>query len=227
MPPTGSGKTSRYIIPNILNCCGSAVVTDPAGELFRLTSGYMQERGYKIQVLAPDDPDHSARFNPLKRFQTAQELKQLATTLGHNSAGKADPFWTTTAINIIYICLSALANVEDENLKNLANVRWLLNNYGVDGENIKGFMSNYLDDKSFAEYKAFCAQDSKVIASILSSARAALDLWSDPEICRLTASDNIDLASLRDGKTIIYIIIPENKISYFGLVANLFYSACF
>ncbi|MBC2716043.1 MAG: type IV secretory system conjugative DNA transfer family protein [Desulfobacteraceae bacterium] len=225
--PTGSGKTTRFVVGNILQCSDNVVVTDPSGELFKLTSGHMQKRGYKVQVLAPDDPDHSARFNPLHRFQSDQELKQVATTLGLNSAGKGDAFWITSAINIMFICLTALSNMKNDSVKNLANLRWMLNNYGVDGENIKKFMSNYLDEKGFAEYKAFCAQDSKVIASILSSARAALDLWSDPEIGRLTATDNIDLESLRDGKTIIYIIIPEHKIKYFSLVANLFYSACF
>jgi type IV secretory pathway TraG/TraD family ATPase VirD4 len=61
----------------------------------------------------------------------------------------------------------------------------------------------------------------------LSSARAALDLWSDPEIVRMTSSDTIDIESLRHEKTIIYIIVPEHLVKYFSLFVNLFYSACF
>ncbi len=223
---TGSGKTSRFIIPNILNCQGSIVVTDLKGKIFEKTSGHMKDRGYKIQVLAPSDPQNSFRFNPLKRFTTQQELKQIATTLGMNNAGK-DPFWTTTAINIIYICLCALAKVPDKNFVHLGNIRWLLNNFGANGEGIKAFMNQYLDKTTFSEYKAFIAQDSKIIASILSSARAALDLWSDPEVVRISSSDNMSIESLRKEKTIIYMIVPSNKIKYFSIILNLFYSACF
>jgi hypothetical protein len=129
--PTGSGKTTRYVIPNILNCQGNIVVTDPSGEIYQLTSGYMRSRGYKIQVLQPADPAHCLRFNPLFRFRSQQELKQIATTLGQHNAGK-DPFWTTSAI-----CLSALVNVPDKSFVHLGNVRWLLNNYGVHGEGIE------------------------------------------------------------------------------------------
>jgi type IV secretion system protein VirD4 len=224
--PTGSGKTTRFVIPNILNCVGSVVVTDPSGEIFKITSGHMKKRGYKIQVLNPANPQKSLRFNPLKRFSTQQKLKQIATTLGMNNAGK-DPFWNLSAVNIIYICLLALTNYPDKKFSHIRNVRNLLNNYGVNGEGINGFMSQYLDKSNFSEYKSFISKDSKLTGSILSLAEASLDLWSDPEIVRLTSSDNIDIEALRKEKTIIYIIVPEHKIKYFSLLVNFFYSACF
>jgi type IV secretion system protein VirD4 len=225
--PTGSGKTTRFVIPNILNCSGSVVVTDPSGEIFEATSGHMAERGYKIQVLQPSELNKSQRFNPLKRFKSVQELKQIATTLGSNNAGN-EPFWTTSAINIIYIVLYALSRVPDKNMVFLGNIRWLLNNFGEKGEGLKKFIEVFIDDDfNFSEFEAFKNQDTKVIASVLSSARAALDLWSDPDIVKLTASDNIEIESLRKEKTIIYIIVPEHKVKYFSLLINLFYSACF
>ena len=227
--PTGSGKTTRFVIPNILQCQGSVIVTDPAGEIFKTTSGHMRSRGYKIQVLQPARLEESLRFNPLLRLKTPQEFRQLATTIGNNGASdKSDPFWRIAATNIIYISLSALVNVEDKRLVNLGNLRWILNHQGgVNDQGMNEFMCKYLDDAMFAEYKAFLAQDSKVIASILSSARAAVDLWSDPEVVRLTASDSIDIDRIREEKTAIYIIIPEDQIRYFSLVINLFYTACF
>ena len=225
--PTGSGKTTRFVIPNILNCSGSAVVTDPAGELFKLTSGHMEKRGYKIQVLNPADITGSFRFNPLMRFNSPQQLKQIATTIGNSIDSKGDPFWSIMAKNIIFVCLSALVNVPDKDLIHLGNVRKLLNLFGVDGQEINDFMQQNLNDLAWPEYKAFLAQDTKVITSILSSARAALDLWSDPDIITLTASNTIDIEALRKGKTIIYMIVPEHLVKYFSIVINLFYSACF
>jgi len=230
--PTGSGKTTRFVIPNVLQVEGSVVVTDPSGEIFARTSGHLQERGYDIQVLAPADLMHSRCFNPLSYWRTPQELRQLATTLGLNIAGRnSDPFWSTSAINLLGLCLSALTRVEDRQFVNLGNLRWLLNHLGSPGATgMHVFMARYLEDENpqmFSEYLAFCAQDPRVMASILATARAAVDLWSDADICRLTAENSLDLSRFRKRPTAIYVIVPEHQIRYFGLLVNLFYSACF
>jgi len=68
--PTGSGKTTRYVIPNVLECSGSVVVTDPSGEIFEKTSRHMKQCGFRVQVLRPGDLGSGLRFNPLARFRT-------------------------------------------------------------------------------------------------------------------------------------------------------------
>lgn len=225
--PTGSGKTTRFVIPNLLKAEGSVVVTDPSGELYERTSGHLRDRGFDIRCLAPTDLEHSVRFNPLKRCRTPQEIRQLATTLAQN-AGNQDPFWTITATNLLYLSLSAIVAVDDVRHRNLGNLRWLLNHLGTGNVAVHRFMSRHLEDERlFSEYLAFCAQDPKVMASILASARASLELWSDPDICRLTASDNTALENLRTRKTAIYLVVPEHRIRYFSILLNLFYSASF
>ena len=54
--PTGSGKTTRYVIPNVLLAQGSVVVTDPSGEIFAQTAGHLAERGYRVELLQPARP---------------------------------------------------------------------------------------------------------------------------------------------------------------------------
>jgi type IV secretory pathway TraG/TraD family ATPase VirD4 len=76
--PTGSGKTTRFIIPNVLEAEGSVVVTDPSGEVYRATAARLAQRGFAVQVLQPDDIAHSLRFNPLAHFQGDEELARLA-----------------------------------------------------------------------------------------------------------------------------------------------------
>jgi type IV secretory pathway TraG/TraD family ATPase VirD4 len=223
--PTGSGKTTRYVIPNLLQLAGSAVVTDPSGEIYRATSGFLARQGFRIQVLQPAEVDRSLRFNPLACFRKGQELRRLAGVLAEGSAGK-DPFWTIGATNILSLVLSALV-AGNPRYENLANARWLLNHIAAERGGVSRFMAAHLDELGFAEFKAFLAQDEKVIASILSAARAALDLWSDPDIARLTATHSIDIAGLRERPTVIYLIVPEHKIRYFSVILNLFYSACF
>ena len=226
LAPTGTGKTTSYVIPNILKCSGSCVVTDPSGEIFQKTSGYMKQQGYTIYTFEPENIERSDQFNPLAWARDKKSLKQLATTIAQNTAGK-DPFWTTMAVNVMYMGLVALTAQPNPDYRNLSNLRWLLNHFGVEGEGIASFMSAHLDAFMFSEFQAFIAQDSKVIASILSSARAALDLWSDENIMALTAKNTIDIDTLRTEKAIVYLMIPEHQVQYYALILNLFYSSCF
>lgn len=227
--PTGSGKTTRYVIPNILLCNGSVIITDPSGEIYEKTSGHLRERGFSIQVIQPASLEHSLRFNPLSHLRTRQNLRQLAAILALTTSGNhADQFWTMAATNIIFVCLSALSQVEDRHAVHLGNVRQLLNSLGgADDKAAERFFARYSDDLTFNEYKAFLAQDDKVMTGILATARAALDLWSDPDIVRFTASDTLPLSTLRSAPTALYIIVPEDKIRYFSIIINLLYAACF
>lgn len=228
--PTGSGKTTRYVIPNVLHVEGSVVITDPSGEIYQQTSGHLLRRGFGIQVLQPADVARSERFNPLALWTSPQELRQLATILGMSGQSRnADPFWATSAVNLLWLSLTALSHVAAEQCINLGNLRYLLNHFGGNRSALDAFMVRHLGDEEhvFAEYRAFCAQDPKVMASILSSARAAVELWADNDICDLTASNTVEIATLRRQPTAIYVIVPEHQIRYFGQLVNLFYSACF
>ncbi len=228
--PTGSGKTTRYVIPNVLHVQGSVVVTDPAGEVFKSTSEHLRGRGFRLQVLRPADVEQSERFNPLTCWRTPQELRRLATLIGRSVQGPyADPFWGTAAVNVLFLGLAALGNVEDRSQAHLGKLRWILNHLGGSerGE-IDAFMARHLkDEQTFSEYRAFCAQDPKVLGSILATARAATELWSDPEVRRLTEQNTVDIPALRREPTAIYLVIPEHQVRYFGPLINLFYSACF
>lgn len=226
LAPTGSGKTTRYVIPNLLQLTGSAVVTDPSGEIYRATSGALARRGYRIQVLQPAAPEGSLGFNPLACFASAQELRRLATILCE-SGETSERFWTIGAVNILTLCLKVLSAIGDARYLNLANARWLLNHIGTESESMRRTFARFLGEADFADFSAFLAQDPKVSASLLSSARAALDLWSDPEVAKLTAAHTVEIERLRRQETVIYLIVPEHKIRYFSVILNLFYTACF
>lgn len=232
--PTGSGKTSRFIVPNVLKADGSIVVTDPSGEIFRLTSGHLNDRGYRIQVLQPNDVVKSVRFNPLAFWSTTQQLRQLAVILaGSASTPQSEPFWTSSATNVLFFSLAAIKAVEDRRFVNLANLRWLLNHLDSESKAIDAFMAHHLNGAAspsspiYAEYQAFRSMDGRVRSNILATARASIDLWSDPEVCQVTSENTLDLASLRRAPTAIYLILPEHQVGYFGVLANLFYSTCF
>lgn len=230
--PTGSGKTTRFVIPNVLLARGSVVVTDPSGEIFQKTSGHLHERGFQIQVIQPAHLSRSLQFNPLHYWKTPQQLRRLSTLLATAIAGeKSDPFWTTSAINVLFFSLSAITEMDAPQLVHLSNLRQLLNQLDTGGDKVDRFMARYLGsmDSStlFSEYIAFRAMESRVRASVLATARAAIDLWSDDSVARLTADNTVDLHALRRRHTALYLILPEHQVGYFGLLANLFYSTCF
>ena len=127
--------------------------------------------------------------------------------------------------------LSALVNVEDSAGKNLPNLRWLLNHLGNQKKgSMHTFMSRYLEQQDspvFSEYLAFCATEPKVMGIDRLHCPASMELWSDPEVCRFTATNTIDLEPARHRHTAIYVIVPECQMRYFSILLSLFYSACF
>ncbi len=75
-----------------------------------------------------------------------------------------------------------------------------MNRFGIGGKEIQEFMRGRLNDTAYEEYQAFLKQDDKVVSGVLSTARTALDLWSDPDIVRLTAAHSISIEALREQK---------------------------
>jgi len=228
--PSGGGKTTRFVIPSILlarDC--SLVITDPSGEVFRHTSGHLAGQGYKVEVIRPTDPDESARFNPVLRFRDSHGLRRLATILAkHSGNERTDVFWTTMAGNLLFICLTALAGVGNDRCLTLGNVRHMVNCLGTANRDMHAFVARHLEDESlFAEYRATMAQDERLLANVLSSARAAVDMWSDPAVVRLTSAHTLDIAQIRQRKTAIFVIVPEHRIREFGALLGLIYSALF
>jgi len=231
--PTGAGKTSTYIIPNLLslNSECSAVVTDPSGEIFEKTSGYLSKKGFSIKVINVKNIQKTLRFNPLHRANSHTEIKKISEIListAFSSGGGEQKFWNDGAKNIINILIRCLKNC-DKSFQNLHNLRHLLNSFGSKGSKINDFIAKLTinDQANFNEYKGFISNDEKVMQGMIATAKTALDKFSDPELCYLTADESLHFESLRNEKTIIYFIIPEHEIKYYGFFLSLLYSQIF
>lgn len=224
--PSGAGKTSTYILPNLLRLKTSALTLDPSGELSENSAGWLASQGFVVKRLNVAEPADSLCFNPLYRANTASELQQVAEILVY--AAYPDPrggqrYWNDGARAILTILLRLLKQT-DPRFHTLRNLRFLLNHFGQDGAALSDFVSRTADPATRAEWEGFLAQDKRTIQGILSGAKTALGKFADPALCELTDTETLHFEDLRRRKTIIYITVPEHRIGYYQFFLTLLYT---
>ena len=228
---TGAGKTSSFILPNLLslnNC--SIVATDPSGALSEKAAADLQRRGYKVVILDPVHLDRSIGYNPLSRANSHPAMQEIAHILVNNSQGGkgGDPFWSQSAESIIGVLIACLKNHPKANeYANLPNLLYLLNEFG-DGTPLIPFVAKHAPDESvFRTFKGFISQADRTMQGVLSQAKASLSWVQDQDIARLTNSSTFDFASLRKEKTALFLCIPQNRIGYYAPLLSLFFTQLF
>lgn len=228
---TGAGKTASFILPNLLSQDGGSIVaTDPSGTLYARTSGDLERRGYKVRQLNPLDLSASIGYNPLAFAHTFPEMQEVAHILVRTATqgAKVDPFWLNGAEEIIAILVKCLKHHPEGNrYGNLANLQYLLQVFG-DGQALLPFVAaNSPDDATYYAFKGFIAQSEKTLQGLLSQAKSSLTMLSDPDVARLTVANTFDFESLRREKTALFLVFPQNRVSYYALLCNLFYTQLF
>jgi type IV secretory pathway TraG/TraD family ATPase VirD4 len=236
----GAGKTSRYIIPNVLDKAGrnvSIAVNDPKGEVFAATSGYMASRGFRILVIDPEDPGRSSRFNPLLEARDDIELEQIAEILIRaGNPGDRDPFWNRGAIRFTSLFLKCLANAgrTDPRIFTLSNLNRLLQGFGEDGSALDGWMAentidpdNPEDDRLYQEWQGCLTGNVQGIQSFILNALTAMRALSNQRLAWLTGASEFNLQSLREQKTVLYIITPAQHAEYYSFFTSIIFRTLF
>lgn len=238
--PSGQGKTTNYVIPNVLGLPefinpktklpASMAITDPKGELYALTSKYLKDQGYNIKIIEVDKPHTSEHFNPLKRANTDKELAKVAQIIVESGLpdAKSGDFWVNSAKMLLTTILKIVKrSVVPEEHQNLHNVKRFVDLMGGDGKSLLDFVLQCTDPNAITEYASFVEQQSETLSNILLTLKAALkDLASD-EICQLTKDDTLDFESLRNEKTVLYIVTPFSDIEYYRFILTILYSQIF
>lgn len=219
---TGMGKTQVVCLPTILKAHGSFFINDPSGEIFASTSGALAQKGYDIKVI--DFTKDIDGYNPLARVKDTSDANKIAhllvrSTLGNNSS---DPFWSIQAVSLISLMMSLLRN-EPERYRNLANVRHLLLCLTANPLLVDAVVARSGDAQAIQEYKSFLAFDVKLRTSIQATCLAALQVFTDPSVARVTAHDTIDLGQLRKRKTTIYIHCNTSDMKYYSTLISILF----
>lgn len=233
---TGGGKTSSYVIPNIFKLAetkNSMVITDISGELYEKTSGYLAQKGYKIYVLNPENLEESIGYNPLHYCNNSIDIDELSTLLIKSNKEQSNfngenEYWESGAKSIISLIMRLLLLRDNPNHKNLANVKYLLNKFGTNGEDLKPLFNELEDEKVKDEFEALTKINSNTLTSIIATANIALNpIAINDNLELLTSNHTIDFDKFRQEKSVIYIKIPAHKQKQYKFLLNIFYSQFF
>ncbi len=225
---TGVGKSSVVLIPSLYTMRSSFIVHDPSGELHSRTAGYLKQRGYTILVLNPSNPAISSGYNPLSRVRSSSEIQKVASMLVDTAFGQKtkDPFWNTQAVALLSMFITVLKKQEPQ-FQNLFNVRQLLNQLGSSPKSVDALFSKDADEVLFAEYKAFIAYDEKVVNGVIATAKAALQIFSDEAVAKVTSLDNIEMENFRKKPTVLFIQNSVADQKYYSVLTSLFFEQLF
>ena len=241
MARTGAGKTSRNIIPNVLDkrkAAASLIINDPRGEVFAATSAAMQRAGYRVIVINPADAEISARFNPFAEARDDIELEQIAEIIVRaGNPQDQDAFWNSGAIRLVSVLLKALRNVErstGQPVLTLANLTFLLQNFGADGGPINDWMANSSidphdphDPTLWNEWKGALTGNPEGVQSFVLNALTALRALSNRNLAWLTSASDFSLQQMRHEKTCLYFITPAQHQEYYSFLVSVFFRSVF
>ena len=241
---SGSGKTFYWLIPNLLQCVSkkypcSFVVTDPKGDIVVRCGKLLQREGYRIKILNTINFKKSMHYNPFHYIHSEKDILKLVTALIANTTGNAksgDDFWVkaetllyTALIGYIYYeapeeekCFSTLIEMinamevreDDEDFQNPVDFAF---------EALKKENPNHFAVRQYAKYKLAAGKTAK---SILISCGARLAPFDIQELRDLTAYDELELDTLGDQKTALFLIMSDTDDT-FNFLISLCYTQLF
>ena len=229
---SGSGKTRFWLKPNLMQCHSSFVVTDPKGSIVVECGKLLLHEGYKVKILNTINFKKSMHYNPFAYIKSEKDILKLVTTLIANTKGEGkagDDFWVK-AETLLYTALIAYIYYEaPEHEQNFTTLIEFINASEVreDDEEFKNnvdLMFDRLEEKDpqhFAvrQYKKYKLAAGKTAKSILISCGARLAPFDIKELRELTAYDELELDTLGDRKTALFIIISDTDATFNFLVS--------
>ena len=229
---SGSGKTRFWLTPQLLQAHSSYVCVDPKGGVLSQVGAFLQRRGYKVKVFNSIDFSKSMHYNPLSYIHNEADILKFVDTLIANTKGEGkagDDFWVK-AETLLYTALIAYIYYEaPEDEQNFTTLIEFINASEVreDDEEFKNnvdLMFDRLEEKDpqhFAvrQYKKYKLAAGKTAKSILISCGARLAPFDIKELRELTAYDELELDTLGDRKTALFIIISDTDATFNFLVS--------
>ena len=241
---SGSGKTRFWLKPNLMQCTSkkypvSFVVTDPKGNIVTECGKMLLHYGYRLKILNTINFKKSMHYNPFSYIHSEKDILKLVTALIANTKGEGkagDDFWVK-AETLLYTALIGYIHYEaPEEEQNLSTLVEMVNTMEVreDDEEFQNQVDLMFEDlakekpEHFAvrQYKKYKLAAGKTAKSILISCGARLAPFDIQELRELTAYDELELDTLGDRKTALFLIMSDTDDT-FNFLISLVYTQLF
>ena len=236
---SGSGKTRFWLKPNLLQCHSSYVVTDPKGSIVVECGNALLKNGYKVRILNTINFKKSMHYNPFAYVHSEKDILKLVTTLMTNTKGEGsggDPFWEKSERLLLTALIAYLHYEAPVEKQNFATLLEMLNTMQVleDDEEYQNPVDLLFEElakkkpNSFAgrQYKLYKLAAGKTAKSILISCGARLAPFDIQELRDLTMYDELQLDTLGDKKTALFLIMSDTD-STFNFLISMVYTQLF
>ncbi|MBQ5990543.1 MAG: type IV secretory system conjugative DNA transfer family protein [Oscillospiraceae bacterium] len=233
---SGSGKTRFFVKPNLLQMHSSYVVTDPKGTVINEVGNALLEGGYKIKVLNTINFAKSMHYNPLAYIRSEKDILKLVNTIIANTKGEGaqsgEDFWVK-AERLYYSALIGYIWYEaEEDEKNLNTLIEMINASEAREEDetfknpvdilFEELEAREPDHFAVRQYKKYKLAAGKTAKSILISCGARLAPFDIKELRELTEYDELELDTLGDKKTALFVIISDTDDTFNFIVAIMY-----
>ena len=237
---SGSGKTRFFVKPNLMQMHSSYVVTDPKGTVLVECGKLLQRGGYRIKVLNTINFKKSMKYNPFAYLRSEKDILKLVNTLIANTKGDGEKagedFWVKSE-RLFYCALIGYIWYEaPEEEKNFTTLLEMINASEAREDDPEfqspvDLMFERLEEKDpehFAvrQYKKFLLSAGKTRSSILISCGARLAPFDIKELRDLMETDEMELDTIGDRKTALFIIISDTDDT-FNFVVSILYTQLF
>lgn len=226
---SGSGKSSSYTIPNAHQLLGSYIFTDPKGEIYDKTAGYLQKNGYEIRLLNLVNPKSSDSYNPLAHIHSEIDVDVIASTIvkGQKKEGSStqDPYWDNMSellLKALIYYLKSARPPEEQNLASCAEMVRAANNNGQTNILAEEIHKLPYDHPAVMNFKSVELASDKTYSSILSSLQSALGKFDSPDIADVTSTNTIDFDDIATKKTALYVVSSDTHTAYDFLLTIFF-----
>ena len=237
---SGSGKTRFFVKPNLMQCHSSYVVTDPKGTVLVETGKMLEKNGYVIKSLNTINFKKSMHYNPFSYIRSEKDILKLVNTIIVNTKGDGDKsgedFWVKAERLLYTAYIGYIWYEAPDNEKNFTTLLEMINASEAreDDENFKNPVDLLFDElaekepdhfavKQYAKYKLAAGKTAK---SILISCGARLAPFDIAELRELMSYDELELDTIGDRKTALFVIISDTDDT-FNFIVAIMYSQLF
>ena len=232
---SGSGKTRFFCKPGVYSANCSYLITDPKGELLRASGGLLKNKGYDVKVFNLIDPSQSDCYNPFVYVHNEKDVLTLIDNLIKNTtprnASSNDPFWEKAEIALDSALMLYLISEAPSEERNFETMLYMMNFAEVreDDDQYRSpldMLFRALEEEqpnhvAVKQYKVFKQAAGKTAKSILISCGARLAPFDIEELRELMSYDELELDTLGDRKTALFLIMSDTDDTFNFVIAIL------